>query len=295
MDESFSFRDISSLLSSHYDEQLDRVNKIKTELKHFRQHMESVTPVPRHIFQTWKEKVVTNPILKGWQQSWTDMNPGYSYTLFDDADNRAFVENNFPDMLETYDGYEKTICRADAIRYMYLYVKGGIYADLDFQCLQSFEPLLKEMEKNKTHVVLGGLGKMDKECHEWHDIPNALIISKPKADFWLFVMNALKNTKNTSLCPEILTGPVFIKLCVEAYMGNPEIPRAATDAYGYNIFENIKCEHTSKIFILQPEFLYPINWGNSEHDQYRSRLYEGDELRMLFPRALAVTFWMHSW
>jgi inositol phosphorylceramide mannosyltransferase catalytic subunit len=44
--------------------------------------------------------------------------------------------------LDTYDGYEYTIQRADVIRYFVLYHYGGIYLDLDIGCNKPIDPLL---------------------------------------------------------------------------------------------------------------------------------------------------------
>lgn len=288
MDSIQELKNTLSEIKRDYDVQINRLNELKAQFRNI---------VPRRIFQTWKEREVQNPVLRSWQNSWKELNPGYSYYIFDDTDNREFVKNNFPDMLELYDSYKENICRVDVIRYMYLYVNGGIYADLDFQCLQSFQPFIEQMEERGINVVMGGLGEMEKSEHNFHDIPNALIVSSVRTDFWLFVLQALKNMHIDTVqkaCPEILTGPVFIKLCVQAY-NNTVDTETVRSIYGSNIFENIQCDRSSNIFIEQPEIFYPINWGNRSHDKYRTRFHEGDELRILFPKALAATVWMHSW
>ena len=55
-----------------------------------------------------------------------------------------------------YDGLLMPIMRADAVRYLYLYEFGGIYADLDFLCLQSFESLLRAHEHGDDGGRRGG-------------------------------------------------------------------------------------------------------------------------------------------
>lgn len=251
--------------------------------------------VPRRIFQTWKEKQVTNTVLKGWQSSWKETNPTYEYELWDDNDNRAFVEAYFPEMLETYNSYDKEIYRADVIRYMYLYTYGGVYADLDFTCLRSFEAFIGKMEEKGVDVVFGSLGDMDNKEWVHHNIPNAIMISTAKAGFWKFVIDALIKTKVKTLPPEIQTGPVFIKMCVSAYVNKNVDVNLLTSVYGCDIFDQPNADYSSNICITEHALFYPINWDNAKHTQYRSRLYDNDELRVLFPSSLAVTFWMHSW
>lgn len=55
-----------------------------------------------------------------------------------------FVAENYPQHLSVYCGYSKGVQRADAARYMLLHHFGGVYADLDCECVQSFEPIVDE-------------------------------------------------------------------------------------------------------------------------------------------------------
>ena len=63
------------------------------------------------------------------------------YTLFTDEENREIVAHFFPDFLETYDRFKQNIQRVDAVRYIYMYVWGGIYLDLDYLALRSFDEI----------------------------------------------------------------------------------------------------------------------------------------------------------
>jgi mannosyltransferase OCH1-like enzyme len=252
--------------------------------------------IPKKIFQTWKTREVENHVMKKWQQSWKDLNPDYEYVIWDDNDNRKFTSEHFSDFLNIYDNYSQNICRVDSIRYMYLYIIGGIYADLDFQCLKSFDPILTSMEENNIDVTLGSLSEMDDPKYSVHDIPNAIMISKPKCDFWLFVINALKNTKNLNLDPETQTGPIFLKLCFQVYMNCQYDAESIIRIYGADIFKNLKTNEDTVINITEPKILYPINWGRMEDvEKYCTKVHTNDELNVFFPESYAVTFWMHSW
>lgn len=253
--------------------------------------------IPKKIFQTWKEKTISNNVLLKWQKSWINFNPTFEYTLWDDNDNRNFVQTKFPELLEHFDAYTKTICRADAIRYMYLYEYGGIYADLDFECIKSFDSFITQMETEQVDVVLGTLGPMDNPIFEYHRIPNAIMISAVHADFWKFVLNALGQMTKFDLYPELQTGPVFLKCCVMTYINKSYDRNLIIELYGTDIFQNALSgiSFSSKIYIAEPELFYPINWGNKEHSKYRQNMYTTEELQKLFPTSLAVTFWMHSW
>ena len=245
---------------------------------------------PKEIFQTWKTKTVDHPVLHQWQESWLLHNPSYKYVLWDDEDNRLFIERYFNDFLPIFDGYDKAIKRADAIRYFYLYTYGGIYADLDFECLKSFNDIL---ENGDADIYLGSMGIMDSEKFSMHNIPNAIMISKPSCNFWKIVINALKTLgSDNTLAPEVATGPVLLKVCLLFYLHNENY---STQIYGKDIFSKNECEHTNKICILPESLLYPINWDNKEHVKYRTKLLTHQEAIDTFPDSYAVTYWMHSW
>ena len=97
--------------------------------------------IPQIIHQTWK----TQSIPDEWQacvQSWKIHHPHWQYILWTDEDNREFIQDHFPDFMEFYDSYSYNIQRADVIRYFILHTLGGIYVDLDFECLQPIDRIL---------------------------------------------------------------------------------------------------------------------------------------------------------
>lgn len=242
---------------------------------------------PKHIFQTWKSKTVEHPVLKKWQESWKTFNPEFEYTLWDDDDNRAFISTYFADFLPIYDSYDREIKRADVVRYFYLYKYGGIYADLDFECLKPFGPIIDDMNNNNIDIVVGTLGKMDNPKHDLHDIPNAIMISRPESDFWKLVIRVLTNigSDSNNMPPELATGPCILKICIHYYtrvLDEDNIYALFTK----NIFSGIDCNFSSNIIAVKPAIFYPINWGKNEDREIK---------KFDFPDSYAVTYWMHSW
>jgi mannosyltransferase OCH1-like enzyme len=232
---------------------------------------------PKRIFQTWKNKSPPKKMAY-WAETWRSNNPDYEYVLWDDADNRRFVAEKFQWFLPTYDSYDKEIKRADAIRYMYLYTYGGIYADLDFECLKPFNALL---DVYKGYDII--LGEMDSSSNraatEWHssnNIPNAIMISKPACQFWIRVLERMivKANSGGKGRPEVETGPVVLK-----------------EVYSTAWFDKIK--------LLPPSVLYPISWVTDEEE--RLAALKSDEhtltqtIKAKYPSAYAATYWAHSW
>lgn len=84
--------------------------------------------------------------LEPFRRSWLHWNPGLELKLWTDASLRAFIAEQARPFLPLFDGFPRGVCRADLGRYLLLQHFGGIYADLDCQCLQPLEPLLAGRE-----------------------------------------------------------------------------------------------------------------------------------------------------
>jgi len=108
--------------------------------------------------------------------------PDWKYVLMTDKDNRKFVKKHFPDFLPYYDNFTYNIQRVDAIRYMWLYVHGGIYMDLDFKMQHSLDHLFV----NDTEAYLVSSGNFGSYY------TNAFMASKPGCKLWLEMIEAMK-------------------------------------------------------------------------------------------------------
>ena len=72
--------------------------------------------------------------------TWKELNPNYTYELWDHNDNREFIVNKFPWFLHIYDSYPSNdqYYRENVIKYFYLFQFGGICANINMECLQPF-------------------------------------------------------------------------------------------------------------------------------------------------------------
>ncbi len=99
--------------------------------------------IPQQIHQTWKNEQVPEH-LEAYVQSWRDHHPDWHYTLWTDDMNRDFIATHYPSFLPVYDRYPSAIQKVDAVRYFILFQYGGIFVDLDFECLRHTGSLLKD-------------------------------------------------------------------------------------------------------------------------------------------------------
>lgn len=150
-------------------------------------------PVSKIIHQTAPgDKSKWHPIWKHCQESWKTKFPDYEYKFWSDEDLENFIATKYPWFLDTYKGYDKTIKRVDSARYFILYEYGGIYADMDFECINNFEHLLPE---HKVSIAESPWKDDDREGgRELYQ--NALMASPPKHPFWEKVFKLLEDNKN---------------------------------------------------------------------------------------------------
>ena len=119
---------------------------LKSELPSSDSTLISTSPriIPKIIHQTYKD-VSIPAVWKEAQASCLALHPekdGWKYILWTDAMSSDFIEQHYPEFVDTFEGYRYPIQRADAIRYFVLAHYGGIYVDLDDGCNRSLEPLL---------------------------------------------------------------------------------------------------------------------------------------------------------
>ena len=114
--------------------------------------------IARSIHQTWKDANPPHALFSPrWRKSMRRANPGWSYRLWTDAENRELIRTRYPWFLPTYDAYPTPIQRADVARYLIAHHHGGVYADLDTECFSPFAPLMHH-DRNR-----GGDGESDGE------------------------------------------------------------------------------------------------------------------------------------
>jgi GT2 family glycosyltransferase len=194
--------------------------------------------IPRIIHQVWKTDTVPEH-LREWSRSWSEKNPGWRHILWSDRMLLDFVARHYPRMLSVYCNYPQAVMRADAARYMLLHHFGGVYADLDAECLASLELLTGE-----DRVVL---------CHEppshWrmympsrgltHVLFNGTMASPAGHPFWPHLIEALPTVAQSSHVLDA-TGPLLLTGLVGSYPDQAAI--AIHSCHLFNAFDKAGIE-----------------------------------------------------
>ncbi|MCX5751748.1 MAG: glycosyltransferase, partial [Candidatus Saganbacteria bacterium] len=108
--------------------------------------------IPRYIHQTWKTTEIPAE-MTGCVESWKKLNPGWKHILWTDSTMDAFVKERFPMYYPFYKSYLSGIFRADLFRLLVIYELGGVYADLDMECLKSLDYLFDRYAKESELVL----------------------------------------------------------------------------------------------------------------------------------------------
>lgn len=218
------------------------------------------------IHQTWRFSEVPER-WRGFQQSWLGHHPAWEYRLWTDLALRQLIVEHYPWFLSIYDNYPEHIQRVDAARYFIMHRCGGVYVDLDFECLRPLDSILSEEE-----VVLGfePAAHLSKEVVRAQGIGivvgNAFLASSPGHKFWDHVFLELVGSHHL-IDPLISTGPFLLSRALKTFANSG----------------SIKC--------IPAEVMYP---GTSEEAE-RGQLIDASWRRKNADQAYAIHHWSGSW
>ncbi|SSD62218.1 related to Putative glycosyltransferase HOC1 [Saccharomycodes ludwigii] len=103
---------------------------------------ESTQKFPAFIWQTWPysdadERLDEN--LRAYERSWGDKNPGFVHEIINDDTATALVQyfyNSIPEVVDTYNSLPSPMLKADFFKFLILFVRGGVFADMDSNPIQ---------------------------------------------------------------------------------------------------------------------------------------------------------------
>ncbi|EEH18695.1 hypothetical protein PABG_07755 [Paracoccidioides brasiliensis Pb03] len=118
---------------------------------------------PRKIWQIWKvDPLDFEERDLRCARSWTSKNPTHRYEVLTDQNDLYYLETHFgpkgfnrPDIIYVYRSLTARIIKADLLRYLIMYVEGGVYADIDVEALRPLDRFIPDRfnEKNIDMVI----------------------------------------------------------------------------------------------------------------------------------------------
>lgn len=113
---------------------------------------------PAYIWQSWKHGLNDDRFdeaYKEGQAQWAFKNPGFVHELFNDDTSYTVIRHLYsyvPEVLEAYESLPELILKMDFFRYLILFARGGVYADVDTYPLQ---PVPNWIPENVSPTELG--------------------------------------------------------------------------------------------------------------------------------------------
>jgi mannosyltransferase OCH1-like enzyme len=166
--------------------------------------------VPARLVQTWKtlDLGALAPIAR----TWREWNPGFAYTLFDDAACAALIDRFGARVASAYARIGPGAFRADLWRYCELYANGGVYVDVDTVCLGAVYDALDPTASLAVPVDLDPT-----------NLFNAFVAAAPEHPVMRMCIDAVVENVEANK-PQFglgFSGPGLLGACVAAYLGAP--------------------------------------------------------------------------
>ena len=164
--------------------------------------------IEKNIFQSWYTKDI-HPLLQNKIDIFKNLNPDYSYYLYNDNDMDNFVNDNFNgEIAECYNKLNIIVAKVDFWRYLVLYKYGGIYLDMD----SNIEKPLNELIRSTDQAIITAEGNPNLYV-QW-----ALIFSKGHPILKKTIDLIISNIKNNSYPNDIIkmTGPAVYTKAINA-------------------------------------------------------------------------------
>lgn len=226
--------------------------------------------IPRIIHQTWKDQDIPayyQPLI----ETWKEKHPDWKYIMWTDSMNEDFLKRHHPDFLSIYRSYPHNIQRVDAVRYFILQKYGGVFVDMDFECILNIEPLICNDD-----CVFGI--EPQEHCQRFNKkiiICNAFMASNIGNDFLKDVCSNLKSIRYANN-----NAPVW-KVVLESTG-----PFKLTEVYdSYKNKDNIK--------LLPSNVIYPLSLH--ERDAFLKKEKLSDETLKRVNNAYAIHYFFGSW
>ncbi len=226
--------------------------------------------IPHVLHQTWKSAEVPAQWRLAYE-SWATMLPGWERRLWTDAENRQFVEAHYPSLLRTYDGYRYAIQRADAVRYCLLHHFGGVYVDLDLECLRPLDDLVEGVEG----ILVPEPAEQASQFGRATMLSNAFMAFRPKHPLMLAVIEHLSSDTRGGISHiDVLetTGPLMLS--------------------------DVFARHGSEgVTVLPAEVAFPLRAHSREATTLQNRTEGFEAIRndAIARGAYAVHYWANSW
>ena len=99
--------------------------------------------IPKIIHQIWYQGENAIPDkLRGYMNNCKEINSDYQHYIWDGEMLERFIEDSYPQYVETYKSFPLMIQKIDFAKYLILHNYGGVYVDMDVECIKQVEKMI---------------------------------------------------------------------------------------------------------------------------------------------------------
>lgn len=119
---------------------------------------------PKKIWQSWKVDPTRFEHRDNQRaRTWTMKNPRYRYEVLTDDNADEYVAHHYgplglnrPDIVHVYQSLNAKIIKSDLLRYLIMYVEGGVYSDIDVEAIRPIKKFIpKTFNEAEIDMVIG--------------------------------------------------------------------------------------------------------------------------------------------
>lgn len=260
---------------------------------------------PAYVWQTWKYGLNDERFGKDYkrgEEQWAVKNPGFVHELFNDDTSNAIIRYlymNIPEVVRAYNALPHVILKMDFFRYLILFAKGGIYADVDTLPLQPIPNWIPEnVDTSELGMIIGiESDPIDKDWRKYYtrrlQFANWVIQSKPGHPILREIIAAitditLEKLNNNNLYINDQNDPNFM-LDVMNWTGDglwtDVIFRYFNDYVLSGIFSKVTWKDFTKMDVpklVSDVLVLPVNsFGAGETDNIPENAIQSDEMHPL--------------
>ena len=211
------------------------------------------------------------------------------------------------------------------MRYVYLYLFGGVYLDTDSTCLRPLDslplarlpgsivastlrlegrpissppPAVKLTRRVSTQAPGTAIfGTQHTRCATpaaWPDcVANAFMAAPPRHPLLALAINRLQFSSRRGAAVLHTAGPGFLTRVLQAWgLPSPDPQRGGWGFGNVTIHMPITLRDGGE---LRPSILYPSEWNATTNACGQGSAAELESCAMRLPRAVVATFWTHRW
>jgi mannosyltransferase OCH1-like enzyme len=156
--------------------------------------------IPKIIHQVWDNRDELPNALQEIAKTWKDFHPEWEYKLWNKAMIDEFLTLHFPDFIPYYKAYLHDLQRWFAVRYLILYHYGGLYVDIDYECLEPLDTLFGA----STCCMGMEPGENSMYFNKPVVVGNAFMASIPRHNYFGKIIEDLKVNNNKTFSPHTI-------------------------------------------------------------------------------------------